>query len=83
MAGASSSHPYYPLEANIVDYAPNRASVLELLFSFGGGCTALLAFTLAITYYARPNLLTSEKIAILWFVLCMTPGTPCRRGRNA
>lgn len=66
-------HPYYPLGAEIVGYSPNQDSVLKLLFSFGGGLTALLALTLAVTIYARPALRTGEKAAILWFVLCMTP----------
>ncbi|KAJ5226400.1 hypothetical protein N7468_007625 [Penicillium chermesinum] len=69
MAEGSPSHPYYPPGADIVGYTPNQASVLDLLVSFGGGCTILLVLTLAVTTYARPALRPSEKIAILWFVL--------------
>ena len=66
------SHPYYPLGANIVGYSPNQSSVLELLASAGGGCAVLLGLTFAVTSYVRPKLGMADRIAILWFVLCMT-----------
>jgi hypothetical protein len=72
---SASSHPYYPLGANIVGYSPNQTSVLELLVSAGGGCAALLGLTFALASYVRPSLRMADRIAILWFVLCMTsPG---------
>lgn len=72
MPESPPAHPYYPLGVNIVGYSPNQSSVLELLTSAGGGCTALLGLTFAITSYVRPNLGMADRIAILWFVLCMT-----------
>ncbi|KAJ5488372.1 Short-chain dehydrogenase/reductase SDR [Penicillium expansum] len=33
---SSPSHPYYPLDANVVGYEPNQTPVLELLVSAGG-----------------------------------------------
>lgn len=72
MAGVSSSHPYYPLGANIIGYSPNQASVLELLVTAGGGCVVLLGLTFAVASYVRPTLQLADRIAILWFVLCMT-----------
>lgn len=68
----ASSHPYYPLGANIVGYSPNQTSVLELLVTAGGGCAALLGLTFAVASYVRPSLRMADRIAILWFVLCMT-----------
>jgi cholestenol delta-isomerase len=72
MTGISSTHPYYPLGANIVGYSPNQSSVLELLVTAGGGCAALLGLTFAVASYVRPTLHLTDRIAILWFVLCMT-----------
>lgn len=68
----SSSHPYYPLAADIVGYSPNQTSVLDLLVSAGGGCALLLGLTFAVASYVRPTLRMVDRIAILWFVLCMT-----------
>ena len=75
MTEGSSSHPYYPLGANIVGYSPNEASLLELLVTAGGSCAILLGLTFAVTSYVRPTLHAADRIAILWFVLCMT--SPC------
>lgn len=66
-----ASHPYYPLEADIVGYSPNQTSVLKLLVSAGGGCAALLGLTLTVASYVQPTLRLADRIAILWFVLCM------------
>lgn len=66
------SHPYYPLGADIVGFSPNQSSVLGILISAGGGCTVLLALTLAVVSYVRPSLRLPDRLAILWFVLCMT-----------
>lgn len=73
-----SSHPYYPLGADVVGYSPNQSSVLEILISAGGGCAALLALTFAVASYVQPTLRLADRIAILWFVLCMTCKTENR-----
>ncbi|KAJ5764894.1 hypothetical protein N7520_004453 [Penicillium odoratum] len=70
---AGGSHPYYPLGADIVGYSPNQTPVLELLVTAGGGCAVLLGLTFALASYVRPTLCVADRIAILWFVLCMTP----------
>lgn len=72
MTGSSSTHPYYPPGANIIDYSPNQASLLEILVTAGGGCAALLGLTFTVASYVRPMLRMADRIAILWFVLCMT-----------
>jgi cholestenol delta-isomerase len=76
MTGVTSAHPYYPLGANIVGYSPNQASVIELLVTAGAGCAALLGLTFAVASYVRPTLRMADRIAILWFVLCMTSPRP-------
>lgn len=67
------SHPYYPLDANVVGYEPNRTPVLKLLVSAGGACTILLSVTFALASYVKPTLRMADRISILWFVLCKTP----------
>ncbi|KAL4880205.1 Emopamil-binding protein [Aspergillus karnatakaensis] len=66
------SHPYYPLGALINDYAPNSASVQGLLTTASLSATTLLATTLVLSIWVRPNLKTADQIAILWFVLSGT-----------
>lgn len=70
---SGSSHPYYPLGADIVGYSPNQTPVLELLVKASGGCAVLLGLTFAVASYVRPTLRMADRIAILWFVLCTTP----------
>lgn len=66
------SHPYYPQGAAIVGYSPNQTSLLELLVKASGCCAALLGLTWAVVSYLRPSLRVADRIAILWFVLCMS-----------
>ncbi|BCS26251.1 EXPERA domain-containing protein [Aspergillus puulaauensis] len=69
---SARSHPYYPVDARINDYAPNETSVLGLLSTASVGATALLGATLLLSIWARPNLRKADRIAILWFVLSGT-----------
>lgn len=62
-------HPFYPVEANIVGYLANEASLLQLLGAFGAGCVVVLGTTLALVRGYNPSLPTNEKAAILWNVL--------------
>ena len=62
-------HPFYPVEANIVGYLANEASVPQLLSTFGAGCMVVLGTTLALVRGHRPKLSTGEQAAILWNVL--------------
>lgn len=71
-ATMSPPHPYYPPGADIMGYSPNKSSVVEILISAGGGCTALLALTFAMVSYVQPSLRLADRIAVLWFVLCRT-----------
>lgn len=62
-------HPFYPVEANIVGYLANEATVLQLLGAFGAGCVVILGTTLALVRGHNPTLPSIEKAAILWNVL--------------
>lgn len=66
-----SSHPYYPVDARIPGYSPNEASLLTILASAAAASAALLGATLAGISLTRPNLRKADRVAILWFVLCM------------
>ncbi|KAI9838106.1 MAG: hypothetical protein M1819_006262 [Sarea resinae] len=66
----ASTHPYYPVEVEIVGYLANEWPVPLLLSLFGGGCGLVFALTLLIVRKVHPGLPAKEKLAILWFVLC-------------
>ncbi|KAL4871296.1 hypothetical protein BDV12DRAFT_33638 [Aspergillus spectabilis] len=66
------SHPYYPLDAQINDYAPNKTSVLGLMLTASLGAAAILGATFILSIWARPNSRKADRIAILWFVLSGT-----------
>ncbi|KAL3463252.1 Emopamil-binding protein [Aspergillus heterothallicus] len=67
-----NSHPYYPLDARIHNYAPNNASILSLLTTASVGVTVLLGATFLLSTWVRPQLSIANRIAILWFVLSGT-----------
>ena len=63
-------HPYYPLGIEVVGYLANEYSVPLLLGLFAGGCAAVFGLTWVIVERIHPNLRSSEKATILWFILC-------------
>ncbi|PYH45811.1 EXPERA domain-containing protein [Aspergillus saccharolyticus JOP 1030-1] len=62
------SHPFYPIDALIKDYAPNEAPLLTILTTASLGMTGLLGATWMLTGFKRPQIPTKDRIAILWFV---------------
>lgn len=75
MSGQVSSHPYYPLDAHVKDYAPNATSILRLLATSSIAASVLLGGTLALVSFLRPRLSKANRFAILWFVLCKIPAS--------
>lgn len=71
MKGALASHPYYPLDAQVDGYAANESSLVALVLTASAACTALLGATFALVSLLRPSLCRADRIATLWFVLCM------------
>ncbi|EAW07319.1 EXPERA domain-containing protein [Aspergillus clavatus NRRL 1] len=69
MASKSSLHPYWPLDANIRNYAPNESSIFSLLTTATVATSIILGGTLALISSLRPTLLKADRFAILWFVL--------------
>jgi hypothetical protein len=63
-------HPYYPLEAEILNWAANEYSVPVLLTLFSAGCAAIFLITLFIVKRVRPNMSGGDQAIVLWFVLC-------------
>lgn len=71
IAENAALHPYYPIEARIIGYAANEASVQSLLASASAGCVVILGTVLAAISHVRPALSKADRLAILWFFLCM------------
>ncbi|PSR83642.1 Emopamil binding protein-domain-containing protein [Coniella lustricola] len=67
---AQPSHPYFPRDAAIPNYAPNISTTNELLVRFAAvwGC-GLLA-SLVLLGRVCPRLSRSDKAVFLWFILC-------------
>ena len=63
------SHPYYPLECEIVGYLANDMSVPLMLFYFFAGCGVIFGGTHVIVKRVHPHLARSELFTIMWFVL--------------
>ncbi|EAS32202.3 EBP domain-containing protein [Coccidioides immitis RS] len=63
------SHPYYPIEAQLVGYLANEWSVPVLVGGFAVSWGLILLVTLGIVSYVRPSLPKADKLAVLWFVL--------------
>ena len=70
MAGViQNSHPFYPLEADIVGYLANGLSVSALLASFASGCALILGGTLVLLRLNKPLLRATDQAVVLWFML--------------
>jgi cholestenol Delta-isomerase len=68
-----TDHPYYPLEVEIASYLANEWSMQILLAIFAATCAAIFTGTLLVVNKVHPNLPSTEKAAIWWFILCMYP----------
>ena len=66
------THPYYPLDAQITNYAENEWGVFSLLGAFFGACTALFSVTCFFAKRIQPGLTSKELLTIMWFVLSGT-----------
>jgi cholestenol delta-isomerase len=75
MSSQASSHPYYPLDAHIKEYAPNETSIQRLLTTSSIATFVILGGTLTWVSFLRPRLSKADRFAILWFVLCKIPAS--------
>lgn len=62
-------HPYYPLGAEIAQYAANKNSVPYLLTLFFSACAALFTTTYLLASAANPRLSRAQLATVMWFVL--------------
>ena len=62
-------HPYYPLGAEIAQYAANKNSVPYLLTIFFTTCAALFTLTYYLTQATNPHLSRNQLLTVMWFVL--------------
>ncbi|KAL8744763.1 MAG: hypothetical protein Q9190_003033 [Brigantiaea leucoxantha] len=67
MLGGPTGH--FPVEAEIVGYLANSASVPALLGIFAAGCVVILGSTYLVVRQRNPTLSSADKFATLWFVL--------------
>ncbi|OAX85076.1 hypothetical protein ACJ72_00548 [Emergomyces africanus] len=65
----SPSHPYYPIEAELIGYLANEWSVPTLIAAFAAGWAVILGFTLVVLSFVAPKLGRADRLAILWFIL--------------
>ncbi|KAF2641934.1 EBDP4, emopamil-binding protein [Massarina eburnea CBS 473.64] len=68
--GTLPVHPYYPVEAVVVDYVANKWNTFELCSLFASGCAVIFVITFALVKKVRPNVSASDLSVIMWFVLC-------------
>jgi hypothetical protein len=74
---ASISHPYFPQDAVISNYAPNTASLGAILREFVGLIVVFVASGLYVGKRISPSLRTRELMAMAWFLLCMPLHKTC------
>ncbi|EER42495.1 conserved hypothetical protein [Histoplasma capsulatum var. duboisii H88] len=65
----SNSHPYYPIDAELIGYLANEWSVPFLISIFAGGWAFILGSTLVVLSFVTPKLGKADRVAILWFML--------------
>ncbi|CAG8076560.1 unnamed protein product [Penicillium salamii] len=62
------AHPYWPLEANLVDYVPNTMSVPALLGSFALATLTVIGLTSMFMTRQNSVLSRQDKVLTAWFV---------------
>lgn len=68
-----TNHPFYPIEVEIANLIANEMTMPVLLSIFAVLCAAILFVTKFVVERVHPNLPSTEKAAIWWFVICTYP----------
>jgi hypothetical protein len=63
-------HPYYPIDANIVNYVENHDDILVVVLKFSLFLSIILGLVSILAYRARPSISQSDVFATLWYTLC-------------
>jgi cholestenol delta-isomerase len=66
MASSDLAHPFFPEELALPGYVPNDLNVTSLLGAFASGC----AMILSIAFLVNDHLKLSDRMTVVWFVLC-------------
>jgi hypothetical protein len=66
MASVDIAHPFFPQELILPGYVPNELDALSLLGIFASGCAVILS----IAFLNNDDLKLSDRMTVLWFVLC-------------
>ncbi|EHY60465.1 hypothetical protein HRR83_000224 [Exophiala dermatitidis] len=69
MPDMEALHPYFPIEAEIVNFIANDMTLFQLLAAFGTGCVGILSVGWLIASSAGPKLRKQDKFMVLWFCL--------------
>jgi cholestenol delta-isomerase len=64
------SHPYFPRDANIVNYEPNVDSLAFILGRFVGLIAVFVGSGLYLAKLFNSSLPRRELVAVAWFLLC-------------
>lgn len=67
---SSSMHPYWPLQANLVNYVPNTMSVPALLGIFALATLTVVGSTSVLMTGQKSMLSRQDKVLTAWFVFC-------------
>lgn len=59
-------HPYYPAVLILPGYVPNDLDATQLMVSFAAMC----AVVFSIAYLANDDLKFSDRLTVVWFVIC-------------
>jgi len=62
-------HPFYPLEVEIAGYLANTYSVPILLALFAAWMGIILALTRLVVKRLQPEMISTERLTIMWFML--------------
>jgi cholestenol delta-isomerase len=65
-------HPYFPLGILLsgTEFVPNTFGTLALVAVFAIGCAVILGSALLIAIRINPGLKRSDRLLVIWFVLC-------------
>ncbi|KAJ5225617.1 hypothetical protein N7468_006842 [Penicillium chermesinum] len=66
----STSHPYYPVGAEIPNYIPNELGALTLCSIFAVASIAVLVISRAVAIRLNPQISFYEYAKVFWFSLC-------------
>ena len=71
-------HPFYPIDASLVNYVANEKGTGTLLATFGAGIVAVMVTTYLFTQALSPDLPKRHQALAMWFAVCRVDRLPIR-----